>query len=193
MAVCATFFTDLANATSRIDFKQVAEIVAPFASAVVAIAAIWMTNRQSSRTMELNKRQSDIAEAKVRADLYDRRYDAWMDLLKFARTRYLAIHGMKAGDSQLEIYSDENQKGFEAAAERVYFLFPDEVNQSVTDLKGSLTKFQTTKAMEMSADDYKVRILRGNDTLAANQEADYALANLRRLIKTYMEPSGPLQ
>jgi len=182
-------FSDLANALSRTDIAQ----FGPFAAAGVAAVAIWMTNKQTQRTNQTNARQAAIAEAKVRSDLFDRRYVAWMDLRKFAKSRYLAIHGMRAGDSQLDIYSDEDRSGFEAAAEQIFFLFGDDVNQAVTDLKASLSKFQVAKAMESSADNYERQVFLGNTTLEADQESDYALGNLKRLMKSYMEPSGPLR
>jgi len=170
---------------------EIAQIASPFASAAVAAVAIWASNQQNKRTLGLSARQLRIEEAKVRSELFDRRYDAWLDLRRFSENQYRAILSLDPTESVMNVISQEDRIGFEGAAERLFFLFGDDVHQAVIRLRGLLTAFQVATIRERSAfgADAQARIIMTGQTLEANQAASLALDNVKLLVKTYMQPS----
>jgi hypothetical protein len=166
------------------------ETISTFASAAVAGVAIWASNQQSKRTLGLSARQLRIEEAKVRSELFDRRYAAWLDLRRFSESRYLAIIGMKPTDSAEDVISPEDRIGFQEAAERLFFLFGDDVFQAVNRLDGLLVAFHVATVRERTASGGRqAQVLLQGETLAANQACYEALNGLKILIKGYMQPA----
>jgi Flp pilus assembly protein TadB len=168
---------------------EFAQIISPFATAVVAGVAIWASDQQNKRTLGLSERQVRIEEAKVRSELFDRRYDAWMDLRTFAENRYKAVLSLNPTDKAADAKSREDQDGFQHAAERLFFLFGDDVHQAVIRLNGLLTAFHVATITERTANNYQAQILLSGQTLNANQACCEALDMLKLLVKNYMRPS----
>jgi hypothetical protein len=190
MATCTSFFTDLADALSRFDLVKFAAILAPFLTAAIAYVALRANSEQAKRTEALNKRQADIAEAKVRSDLFDRRYAAWLDLRQSAKDRYLGIHGMKPLEPVETTYPREVQGAFLEAEDRLFFLFGNDVASAVTNLDKKLVQFAVAKKKELNAQGHQAQVLLGGKTLEANMAADDAMNQLKHVMKRYMEPSA---
>lgn len=174
------------------DYIKVLAPVVP--TSIVAAAAVWLSSKQGARNIKLTERQRRIDEAKLRSELFDRQYDAWLDLRMLATNRYIAILETKYGDSSLDIYKREDQAGFERASERLFFLFGNDVNKSVTELNNRLNMFLAATVKERSSTlPYgAVQLEAQAETISAMRDVECALANLKILVKLYMEPAASL-
>ena len=160
-------------------------LVGSLASAAVAIVAVWLANRSAQK---LGERQSRIEEAKLTSELFDRRYEAWMDLRKLAEKRYQAILGMNPEDKPQVVYPAEERLGWMRASERMYFLFPDDVNQEVIRQDDLLYAYHKATIRERNAENPSIQTDVVDETGHAKQALDESITSLKRLIKSYMRP-----
>ena len=118
-----------------------AQIVAPVGSVLVAGAALLFSYRQGERTRDVAQHQLKNDEAKIRADLYDRRYEAWRESWNAGTVIYKAILNLP-NDTQLEpkLWVD-----YDDAANKVFFLFNRDIIETVQQLRDDLFSMNIAK------------------------------------------------
>ena len=131
-----------------------------------------------------------MEEAKLKLDLFDRRYEAWQVFRQVGERRYRAINDIEYREPDANSASRQDQVAYWQAAERLYFLFGEEVNQEAIVLNGLLTKFHVATIRQRSATGGQAQVILASEALDANQECDLALKNMRKLIQSHMQPLG---
>lgn len=163
----------------------IVQLIGALASAAVAAFAIWLTNRQSTATREIAAHQAKIAEAKVIADLSDRRLSAWFKLEHaWTNQRHAIRNGLIDGMKYL--VQPDPMVDFNDAASKIYFLFPTKISKEVEVLSDKFDSYyMATAAMRTSKGEFAVQARDG--VSAIDIEIDEQITKLKMLVRESMD------
>lgn len=156
---------------------------------VVALVTVWVTRDTAKDNLAISERQIELERAKVRSDLFDRRYAAWLQIRDASEARYRAILAASPTDRVQDVLTRDMADDFRNAADKLYFLFDDEVHKAITELNGRLTAFHVAKAGEVGVTGRQAQVFAEKRTLDADEMANLALDSLKVIIKSHMQPT----
>jgi cystathionine beta-lyase/cystathionine gamma-synthase len=150
---------------------------------VVALVTVLLSRRTSKDTLAVSRRQVQLEEAKVRSDLFDRRYAAWLEMRDVASARYRAILAAPEG-ADFEVYNPQDLRDrFRDAQDKLFFLFSNEVNEAARHLEQSFAKLYAARQAMLMAKGAAAIVATQTKFNEANMEADGKLRALRNLAK----------
>ena len=156
---------------------------------IVSGIALRFSYLQSQQTLALSKHQGQIEEAKLRSDLYQHRFDAWKRFDDHAILYYTKVLGLTEKDFEAGIASNKeiSLALFNDAANAMFFLFGDDVNEAIDRLRDALQKLLTAQAMLFSVKhDPSSQPKALAAQLDALNECERTKIDLRNKTRTYM-------
>jgi hypothetical protein len=174
--------------------KDIIEVASAIASPIVGIGGIFvafvtilLSRRTAKDTLAISQRQVQIEQAKVRSDLFDRRYAAWLDMRDVASLRYRAILDAPEG-AEFEVFNPQDLRDrFRDAQDKLFFLFGDDVNEAVRRLENVFAKLYAARQARLIAHGKAAIIAAEKGFLEANMEADGQIQTVRNLTRVNMQ------
>jgi hypothetical protein len=129
------------------------QVIPPLAAVIVSGIALRFSYLQSKQTLALSNHQGKIEEAKLRSDLYQHRFDAWKLFDDHAILYYRKVLDLTDEDFEAGIASNAeiSMALFNDAANAMFFLFGDDVNEAIDRLRDALQKLLAAQATLFSA------------------------------------------
>ena len=171
------------------------EIATPVASLIVSGVALWFSNRQAERSHKTAEWQTRIASEQLKAQLFQRQFDAWEAVNMFAVANMKLI--MKLDDFSAAGRSEQVivMNRFDDAFERLPFLFADHVMRAAEGLRGAIMKTYIARQREVlhSNNPFVHPLPPESEMIEAVTEFEQSKGMLQRTVREQMVPRANIE